>query len=249
MKIFNIVVLLLLSQNIFAGGGVSAGVEYENLAADNITSANSATSLINESKTIENEVRQLQLESQNTGRVSDYQWSDISGLVQRLSQTMREGQALSYSSSNIDSSFKQKYPDYTQSGYGNTDYSAAYAKWNGTTLDTLSNSLQAAGLSAQDFRNEQSTLKTLQEQGRTATGRMQVLQISTEIASESVNQLQELKQLTATQASAQNAYMAYKVSKDTYHENAQHNLIESLDSDYPPYDARHGFTIFSSSGN
>lgn len=234
----NLISILLLTTSLsaFAGGG-SSGIEMANLVEDTYTAGSTAASVTNEMTQIANQIQLIQNAVKNTNNISDYQWQDLSSLVQRLDDVTRQGQALSYASANIDSDFRKKYPNYNQQGSGGAIpyFPVAYQNWSTTLLDTLRTTLSSAGMNMRDFNTEQDTLNTLTEQGKTARGRMQVLQVSTEIAAQNVNQLQSLKRLVAAQTSAQNNYMAYKVSKDNYQEKSLDDVNSHLDSKFPQY--------------
>lgn len=205
-----------------------------NYAKNLITAENSARAIENQITQIHNQLEFLNYEAKNSNGLSSYQWQNITQLMQKLDQTTQQEQALSYSMADLDSQFKTRYPNYTKS-YGNNDYSNAYHQWNATTLDTLRQSLNSIGMSANDFQNEQALLQQLKTQGQTATGRMQALQVSTEIAAENVNQVQELKRIMMSQANAQDAYMAYEVSKDSYNEQSLEDINSHVDSAFPNY--------------
>ncbi len=156
--------------------------------------------------------RILKLQLKNLRAEKDYRWGAIAGLLNELDAVTQEGQSISTGMVNLDGQFRARYPDFSHSAYGKTDYKNAYRTWNATTLDTLRTTLRAAGLVAGNFQNEQTLMHLLQAQGKTAQGRMQVLQVGTEIAAQNVNQLEELKRLMVNQTNAENAYMAYQVS-------------------------------------
>ena len=85
------------------------------------------------------------------------------------------------------------------------------------------------------MQQEQYTLAQLRHQGQTAQGRLQVLQVSTELSAENIHQLQSLKRLMMAQQNAQNAYMAYQVSKDSYQEQGLKALTEQANTTYVDY--------------
>ena len=201
---------------------------YLNYFENTLTAIHSATQ-------IKNQLSQLRNQTQNTQNISDYQWNNEQQLIQRLDNNMQQGQGMSYSMSNVNQRFQQRYPNYTRSPMGQTNYNQAYQNWNSTTLDTLRNTLSTAGMSANNFSNEHQLLQNLVQQGQGAQGRMQVLQVSTEIAAENVNQMEELRRLETSQVDSQNTYMAYQVSKDSYNESSLSSLESNLDTQFPQY--------------
>lgn len=176
----------------------------------------------------------IQNQATNLGKVSDYQWQNVTQIMNQMSSTMQQGQAVSAQMSNVDQKFRQRYPDYASQS-SSQNYQQAYQQWNQTTLDTLRNSLSAASIDANNIQSEQDVMNRLQAQGASATGRMQALQVASEIAGENVNQLIQLRGLTMSQMSAQNAYMAYQVSKDSYNEKQLEALVSNTDTQFPDY--------------
>ena len=190
---------------------------------------------INTAEQIQNQLKQLQFEVQNTKQVSDYQWRDTLNLLEKMDQATAQGRALSYSASQVDQQFRQSYPNYATSKSTPQNYPQAYQTWNDTSLNTFENSLRASGLEASQLQQEQYYLTQLRRQGQTAQGRMQVLQVSSELAAENVNQLQSLKRLMMAQADSENAYRAYQVSKDSYQEQGLKALTENAKGQFVEY--------------
>lgn len=210
-------------------------IEFENYLANNTTAIHSATSLVNQATQIHNQIQLLENDLKNTGTLSGYQWQTITQLVQRLDNIVQQGAALSYATSNVDAQFQQQYPNYTNDTAFPTPYPQTYPHWNATTLDTLRATLNAVAASANNFQVEQAAMHQLEQQGKTVQGRMQALQLLSEISAQQVNQLQALKRLMADQISAQNTFMAYQVSKESYQENSLEKMCETWPTQFPRY--------------
>lgn len=210
-------------------------IEFENYLANNTTAIHSATSLLNQATQIRNQIQMIENDIKNTGRLSQYQWQNITQLIQRLDSITQQGQALSYAASNIDAQFQQKYADYTNYSSPSTKYPQITKNWNATTLDTLRNTLNAVGMSANNFQTEQETMRQFELQGKSVQGRMQALQLLSEISAQQVSQIQALKRMIASQISAQNAFMAYQVSKESYQEKSFEEINDSLPTQFPTY--------------
>lgn len=193
-------------------------IEFENYLANNTTAIHSATSLVNQATQIHNQIQMLANAIKNTGKLSQYQWNDITQLIVRLDAITQQGQALSYATSNVDKQFQQKYPDYTNSFPHPNHYPQTIKNWNATTLDTLRGSLNAVATSANSFQADQELFRQFEQQGKNTQGRLQALQLLSEISVQQVNQMQALKRLVSAQTNAQNAFMAYQVSKTSYQE-------------------------------
>lgn len=215
--------------------------DWMNYLEDAETAANSASSLVNQASQIQNQIQSIQIQSQNTGTLKQYQFNDIMNLMNRMDNLSQQGKSLSYAASDTDQKFRQYYPDYGNQNSAQ-NYTQAYKSWNSTTLQTMQNTMSANHANAADIQSESQLIANLREQGSSATGRMQAAQISTEIASENVNQLQELKRITLSQANSENAYMAYRVSKDSYKNKSLSQLAGNTKTQFPPYqnDARFG---------
>lgn len=231
MKKILIIALGLLPCSTFAFGDVFS---YLNYLQDLRTATNSVTSLANQAQQIQNQIQSIRYQAQNSGHLSNYQYNAITQLMQRMDSITNQGRAISYNASNIDQQFRARYPNYA-SQPNVRNYQSAYQNWNSSTLNTINNSMQSNGMMANNFQHESQLMDQLRNQGKTATGRMQVLQASNEIAAENVNQLQELQRITLSQSNAQNAYMAYRVSKESYREQGLQNIEENTSSDFPAY--------------
>jgi len=162
---------------------------------------------------------------------SQGQWSNVSNELQQLGNIVQQGQAISYNMNNLDQAFQQKYQGY----HPTQNYSQEYQSWSNTTLDTLRTILNSAGLQASFLSSEQSRLDQLKYLSQSSTGRMQAVQAGNMIATETVGQLQQLRQLVIAQTNAQNAYMAYQVQKDQTAQASADNWIQNAEVDWPGY--------------
>jgi len=232
MRNFFFLLLCALPFNAFAWADP---IEFENYLANNTTAIHSATSLVNQATQIRNQIQMIENDIKNTGTLSQYQWQNITQLIQRLDTITQQGQALSYAASNLDAQFKQKYADYTNYSSSSTKYPQITKNWNATTLDTLRNTLNAVGMSANNFQTEQASMRQFELQGKNVHGRMQALQLLSEISAQQVSQIQALKRMIAAQISAQNSYMAYRVSKESYQEKNFEKINNSLPTQFPTY--------------
>ncbi|EDP46601.1 P-type conjugative transfer protein TrbJ [Rickettsiella grylli] len=209
-------------------------IEFENYLANNTTAIHSATSLLNQATQIRNQIQMIENDIKNTGKLSQYQWQNITQLVQHLDAITQQGQALSYAASNLDNQFQQKYPDYTNSYSNPASYSQTAKNWNATTL-TLHATLNAMNRSANNFQTEQESMRQLERQGKNLQGRLQALQLLSEISVQQVNQIQALKRLISVQTNAQTAFMAYQASKDSYQEKGLEEMTSAFPTQFPAY--------------
>jgi P-type conjugative transfer protein TrbJ len=196
-----------------------------------VSAANSATQVTAQAKQLQTQLLNLKNYDGNST-----QWSNIQQLLEQLSNTVSQGNALSYSAQNINQEFADKFPGYKPQ----TNYDQSYQNWSSTTMDTLRNILANAGLQANAFSNEQTTLDTLKNLSTSAQGRMQAVQVGNMIAAEQVGQMQKLRQLIISQTDAQNTYMAYKVQQQQAQQASADSLLNNP-LPYPKYGTGHGF--------
>ena len=137
--------------------------------------------------------------------------------INALAVIVQGGQALAYSSGNLDTVFQSRFPGYT---YSPGTYHANYQNWSQTSLDTTRSTLRAAGLQGQQLQNEQSVLASLRGMAESSDGRMQALQVANQIAEQQVEQLMKLRQLMLADLSSKQAYQAAQVQQQAATEAA-----------------------------
>jgi P-type conjugative transfer protein TrbJ len=159
---------------------------------------------------VQQSLQQVQMEQQqlqNLIAAPQQLWGqaqqDLGNLVQLVSKT----QAIAYSAGNIDQQFKQSFPGYAASA-GSTNYGQQYSSWIQKSLDGLNTALQAAGLNTSQFATEQSAMDQIQNLSAGSPGSLQAVQAGNMIASQTVQQLQKMRQLLANQTMAQTNYLA-----------------------------------------
>ncbi|OGT50854.1 MAG: P-type conjugative transfer protein TrbJ [Gammaproteobacteria bacterium RIFCSPHIGHO2_12_FULL_41_15] len=202
-----------------------------NLIQNTLSAKNSVSSLINQVQSIKVQLKSYQ---ENSARLGQFHYQDMASVIRRLDSITRQGQSLSYAMQNVDGSFKKLYPNYTE-GNVTENYPSAYKNWNQTTHTTLNNSLQSIGLNAESVQQEDALMRQLQTQSQTAQGRLQVMQVANEIATENTHQLVSLKHLIAAQSNAQTAYMAHHLSENSYQEQSLNKMTEQMPTHFPAY--------------
>jgi P-type conjugative transfer protein TrbJ len=199
-----------------------------NWIQNSMTAANTAKQLVNEAKQIQIALQDIKNYEGNVG-----QWANIQNLLQRLGAETQKGQALAYSMSDLDNQFKQTYPGYVSS----QNYQQDYSKWSQTSMDTMRATLDSAGLQAEQFKSEQSSMNQIAQLSRTAQGRMQALQVGNMLSMQEVAQIQKLRQLVIAQTNAQNTYASYQIQKDQSVEASSSAWLTSSAKSFPRYGA------------
>jgi len=155
-----------------------------------------------------------------------YNWSNTSKLIQELDNILSQSNALSYTAENVDQQFKNLFPGYISVN----NYNEEYQHITESALDTLQNVLHDFNASANDFANETTLLKDLQNYSAAAAGQTQAIQVANQIASEQVSQLQLLRQALMTQANAQAVYYAQQIQNKASALAEFSELIDSGDT-------------------
>ena len=219
-----------------------AGITYAMLVHDPLNFAkhilvvkNTADALVNQAEQIKNQFDMIKNQVKDLQRLPNFTLREVSSLLNKMDHITQESESLSYSMTNWDAQFRKLYPDYGKSHYGIEDYQSMYRQWHTGTLNTLRNSIGAANTLAANANIEQQQLLDMRNHAKNAQGNMQILQTSTELAAENVQQLQSLKRIMLAQMNSQNAYMANEVSQKSYEQEKLTEIIDDIPSDYPAY--------------
>jgi len=159
--------------------------------------------------TVTNLAQQLQVMIQNTTGGGAGVWQSSQSMLDELGGLIQQQGGLSYTLSNLQSQFQQQFPGYTVPQ--NPDQQEA--RNIATTLNTLNGTLADAQSQAQNFANEQAQFARLEGMNRTATGRLQAIQVGNEIALQQAQQIQMLRQLVVAMINAQNVTAANAVNR------------------------------------
>ncbi|MCB1469025.1 MAG: P-type conjugative transfer protein TrbJ, partial [Rhizobiaceae bacterium] len=93
--------------------------------------------------------------------------------------------------------------------------SSTYQDWSDTNRDTIAATLRAAGLTADQFGSEQTTMGQLRSISEGAIGQMQALQVGHQIAAQQVAQSQKLRGLVSQQVTMMATwYQSEQAEKD-----------------------------------
>ena len=162
-----------------------------------------------ETQTLVTEAQQLQYMIKNTTGGSAGVWQSNQSMLDELGGLIQQQGGLSYSLGNLQSQFQQQFPGYSVPKNPDQQEAANIA----TTLNTLNGTLADAQSQAQNFANEQAQFAQLEGMNRTATGRLQAIQVGNEIALQQAQQIQMLRQLVVAMINAQNVTAANAVNR------------------------------------
>jgi type IV secretion system protein TrbJ len=196
-----IVAAVFFSSNTGHSSGVFVGATEITQLLNNIELVHQT---LKQAEQLSAELQMLNNMVQNIKNIPNQIWSTITQDLQAVMRVVQQGQALAFSASNISEEFTRKFPGFVQP----TNYIASYKSWSDTTRDSIRGALAAANLQSQQFATEESALSQLRSMSQSSEGRMQALQVGTQVAVEQVAQLQKLRALVMSQIQAQDTYMA-----------------------------------------
>jgi len=162
-----------------------------------------------ETQTVANESQQLQYMIKNTTGGYAGVWQSSQSMLDELGGLIQDQGGLSYTLGDLQTQFQQRFPGYAVPQ--NPDQQEA--RNIATTLNTLNGTLADAQSQARNFANEQAEFAQLEGMNRTATGRLQAIQVGNEIALQQAQQIQMLRQLVVAMINAQNVAAANAVNR------------------------------------
>lgn len=175
-----------------------------------LTQLRAVESNINEAQQIANQISQLKNMAQNTGSLVGGEWTGMNDTLSRLDSVLSQGQSLALSSKSFDQQFRNYFPGYKDQ----QDYSKAYQDWNTTSMDSVRGALDAANLQYQGVQNEHDAIERLRTAAMSTSGQKAALDASNQIALQSVQQTQKLRELMMSQMQAQGTFMANQQQRD-----------------------------------
>lgn len=151
---------------------------------------------------IQNQIRIYENMLQNTLQLPSHIWSQVENDLSQLQHLVNQGEGIAFAMGNIDDVLKQRFESFAEfkTGLSNgEDFSSSYGIWSHTNRETIAATLRAAGLTAEQFASEASTLSQLRSMSESSAGQMQALQVGHKIAEQQVAQVQKLRGLVSQQ--------------------------------------------------
>ncbi len=156
---------------------------------------------------VENQLNQLADMAKHGITITDQLFGTVASDITTLRQIVNTGQALSYTLSNMDGTFRLRFPGYSPS----TNYGQSYQTWSQTSLDSTLGALKAAGVQNSQFDSDSALLQSLKSQSQSAVGRMQAIEVGNQIAENQAEQLMKLRQLMMADMQSKAAYQSAMV--------------------------------------
>ena len=139
---------------------------------------------------------------QNTAQLPNHIWGQVESDLKSLQNVVAQGQGVAFSMGNIDDVLKQRFQSFAEMKSNLPDganFSTTYQNWSDTNRDTITGTLKAANLTADQFSSEESTMSSLRSMSESADGQMKALQVGHQIAAQQVAQMQKLRGLVSQQ--------------------------------------------------
>lgn len=212
--------ITLSSSQTFASGAVTGATEMTQMLNNGelISLVGQSTEQINNQITqitqlaeqIRNQLNIYQNLLQNTAQLPNHIWVEVEGDLKQLQNIVQQGQGIAFSMGNADDLLKQRFKSYAdfKTGLPNADsFSSTYQTWSDTNRDTISSTLKAASLTADQFETEEDTMGQLRSMSQSADGQMKALQVGHQIAAQQVAQMQKLRGMVSQQTTMMGTWL------------------------------------------
>lgn len=174
---------------------------------------NQVTQITQLAEQIQNQLRIYENMLQNTAQLPNHIWGQVENDLNRLRSLAAQGQGIAFSMSNVDDVLKQRfqsYADFKTNLPSGASFASTYQDWSTTNRDTIGGTLKAAGLTAEQFSSEESTMSSLRTMSQSADGQMKALQVGHQIAAQQVAQFQKLRGLVSQQTTMMGTWFQSK---------------------------------------
>ena len=179
---------------------------------------NQVTQITQLAEQIQNQLRIYENMLQNTLTLPSHVWGQVESDLMQLQSLVQQGQSIAFSMGNADDVLRQRFESFADFKSGLTNgqtFSSSYQDWSDTNRDTIGATLRAAGLTADQFSSEESTMDQLRSMSQSSVGQMQALQVGHEIAAQQVAQAQKLRGLVSQQVTMMGTwYQSEQAAKD-----------------------------------
>ncbi|EPW5305629.1 P-type conjugative transfer protein TrbJ [Escherichia coli] len=147
----------------------------------------------------------------------DRMFRDITGDLQQVVSVYHNARSIGKDMANIENEFRQQFKGYesylNSIGKASAVMPGRYEQWAASGLDNARTALEAAGINVSSFDDESDLLDGMLSRSSSAEGRLQAIQAGNEIAAQTVQQLQKLRDMMQTQITLQANYMAIETER------------------------------------
>ena len=171
------------------------------------------------------QVQMMQAQLKNLVTAPQQLWGQAQQDLIQLTQLVNQTTAISYAAANVDQQFRQAFPGFSQSA-GNTNFGAKYKDLMRKAMGGLNSALQTAGLNVKAFDSERNAIAQIQGISAGSEGSLQAVQAGNMIASQTVDQLQKLRQLLAAQTLAQSNFLGMQAQVQSDQTDAAQTVLK-----------------------
>ncbi|KPF41404.1 P-type conjugative transfer protein TrbJ [Rhizobium sp. AAP43] len=171
---------------------------------------NQITQISQLAEQIQNQLNIYQNMLQNTAQLPSHVWGQVEKDLGQLRDIVEQGQGIAFSMGNADDLLKQRFKSYAdlKTVLPNAEsFSTTYQAWSDTNRDTISGTLRAASLTAEQFDSEETTMSELRSMSQSADGQMKALQVGHQIAAQQVAQMQKLRGIVSQQTTMMGTWL------------------------------------------
>ncbi|TMV85707.1 P-type conjugative transfer protein TrbJ [Thioclava sp. BHET1] len=163
---------------------------------------------------------------ENTKNLPQQMWGDVTQNLTALRDINQTSHTLAAEGSQLDTIMKAKLvtdPLYQSSALSQADYAARYQQWSTASQNALKSVLSNNQLTMKDVGTESDLINTIQQQGSTADGQVQAIQVGNELAASTARQIAQLRGLVASQNEQTSLYQARALSQQDADEAEKQN--------------------------
>ena len=155
--------------------------------------------LLKQAAQLEQSIAQTKIAMANATPLQQQLQGNAAADLKALQALVAQAQSLSFAAGNLDNQFATKFKDYQGSLGGTLDqptFAAKYQQWSADTKDSVLITLKGAGVQATSIQgSEEALIQALAAQSGSAVGQLEAMQTGNAIATESIRQIQKLRQL------------------------------------------------------
>lgn len=211
-----------------AGGVTGEATEFTQLANNaelinlleksGVQVENQLTQISQLAEQIQNQLKIYDNMLQNTAQLPSHIWGQVEGDLKQLQNVVSQGEGIAFSMGNADDVLRQRFQSFAdlRSNLPNGEtFSSGYQSWSDTNRDTITGTLKAASLTADQFSSEEAIMGSLRSMSETSDGQMKALQVGHQIAAQQVAQMQKLRGLVSQQMTMMGTwYQSEQTDKD-----------------------------------
>lgn len=225
-------------QNIFMGLALFIFLGTPTYAMLPVVDIAAIAQLANQLGQLKQQAQYLKLTLKQLGH-GQFSWGDTQALMGRLEQLTDQTTGAANDAMRLDKQFRDLYPGYQASLH----FSEAYKNNVNTALKKLNGVSQALHASADNFNTENLRLRFLQQQAEQAQGQTQAIQAASQLTSETVSQIQLLRQSVLAQSQAQVAFYATQIQKEASTQAELEKVLKAGSTTLPLYGSGHALSV------